>query len=654
MRKTAILYTFAMLAVLPACQRAEEPTVEECPAEMTEEPVAGTSPIPTGFRASLPGPVTKTAADMTTGTVTWLTDDPILVSNGYDRMTMYVTEGGSTQAELYALDEVFDGNAFYAVYPAENAAYSAGIFQSAIPSVQHYVPGGFATQTFPMVSIADSRRNFAFRNAASLLMIEASSQLFEGVRISAVSVTADEALSGAISVNYTPGSDPVVDCGGGEKQVTVLGPDEGIPFGEPVYVVVAPGDYTNLHVRLTLSNGLNYVYAYDEKVSVNRSAYRKLNVVVEDNYEDLSAEESANCYMLTRGGSYKFRAGVKGNGVETSCGLPALTEGAADVKVYYTDGSAFVDGGFALAGDYIYFSTVDGNLPTGTALVSAVDEDGVTLWSWHIWANSAIEDVTLSNGSVWLNMNLGAHQVGFNPNGYNGYYYQWGRKDPFLQKHTTSTAAGTLAPFVSHASAIDGSLANSIANPHIFYGGYHPSGVSNITEDWSTYDDEEKVYDWWNRNSTGDGQNDVEAAKTMFDPCPPGYHVPVYSDLNALLAMAAADVQSSSEGRTVEGKLFFPYTSYRYIAVYADWWPGGKEASRIFIPSATPYETTTKFHRRYSRMYMTSSPSQGLTNGIRSYAVPVRCIKDGTSEPGGEMDGEMDGTIEDFVPDDWD
>lgn len=643
MKKTLSFCIISILAVSVSCKQEEMPQLPESKAEH----------IHTGFRAALPGSSSKTALDMSTGLITWITDDPIYMTNGGSSMPLYVEEGGSTEAALYALEKVFEGNSFYAVYPLENADYSSGVFTSVIPSTQKYVKGGFATQTFPMVAICDKERRFAFRNAASLLRIETQTSLTEGVNISYVTVSSDNPMSGPISVNYALGQEPIVDCAGGENFVTIVGPDEGIPFGEAINVVVAPGDYSNVRIRLTLTNGLTSTYNLDETISVNRSAYRSISVNVADNFQDLSSTESANCYMITQPGSYKFKANIKGNGVETSCHLPAETGGISNVILYHSDGNTFIDGNFALVGDYIYFSTVDGVIPTGTALVSAVDEDGRTLWSWHIWANSDIEDVTLSDGSIWLNMNLGAHQIGFNPAGYNGYYYQWGRKDPFLQKYTESTSTSVLAPFVSHASKTDGSLENSIANPHIFYGGYHTSSETDIIEDWSSYDDEVKVYDWWNANIDGDGQNNREPRKTMFDPCPAGYHVPVFYELNALLTLTKESSSIGDNGRLVEGKLFFPYSSYRYIAIYAKWWPGGSEPSRIFIPSSTPYQTTTRHHRRFSRMYMTSSPSQGILNGVRSYAVPVRCIKDGSVAPVDEK-STFDGSIEDMIQDDWD
>lgn len=659
MKNNYILFLIASLAILFSCSR-EIPNQQEVVDTGAEVDVdlTGEGHIDTGFRATLPGTAdTKTVVNMSSGIITWLTDDPIMVSNGSSQMMMYVSEGGSTTADLYAREEVLEGSTFYAAYPAEGASYVAGSFQVTIPTVQSYVRDGFATQTFPMVAHCDDKRNFGFRNAASLLRIVASSEFFKSERISSVSVSANEPISGVVYVSYpSPDSEPIVDSSTGEKSVYVSGPEDGIPFGEPIYVTVAPGDYSSLKIRFSLTGGLNYEYTLPDALHLKRSAYQTIEVGLEDNYEDLSATEMANCYMLTRSGSYKFRSDIKGNGVVTSCGLPALTSGISGLKVYHTDGEPFLDGDFALIGNYIYFSTVSGTLPIGTALVSVLDDNGNTLWSWHIWSNRLIDDVTLSDGSVWLNMNLGAHQVGFNKKGYNGYYYQWGRKDPFLQKYTTDTKVETLAPFVSHASATDGSLENSIANPHIFYGGYHPSGTDSITEDWSTYDDDIKVYDWWNKNITGDDQVSVQASKTMFDPCPPGYHVPVYSDLVSLRTLAAANQIYSSEGRRIEeGKLYFPYTSYRYFALYTDWWPGGSktEASRIFIPSSTPSVTGGKSQRRYYRMYMTSSPSQGITNAQRSYGVPVRCIKE-AGTPIAPETGSFGSEIENFENDNWD
>ncbi len=625
MKKTIIFCLVALSSAVVSCRMEEQkalPSGMEC-GETPSRHVA------TDFMASLPGAGTKTAVDMETGTVTWLKDDPILISNGSESMTLYVEEGGSTRAALYAAEEVIEGNSFYAVYPASAASYSEGVFMAMIPSRQIYAEGGFAPETFPMIASCDSRRNFSFRNAAALLEITVSSEEFKDMEISSLTLSSDDALSGLVSAIVTESSDILIDSSQGEKTVTVDATQNPVPMGIPIYVVVPPGDFSDLKADITFSNGIGYTCKLAETVSVNRSAYRKVSLAALDDYVDLSADETANCYMLTAPGRYKFRADVKGNGVVTSSGIAPQTSDISESNIYYRDGENFLVGGFGYHDGYLYFQTVDGQLPTGTALVSVLDAAGKTLWSWHVWANSLIADVQLSDGSVWLNMNLGAHQPGFNKEGYNGYYYQWGRKDPFLQKYTDNTSVSTLSPFVSHASKTDGSVANSIANPNIFYGGYHPSGVTETTEDWSSYNDDVVIYDLWNKDITADQQTGVAASKTMFDPCPAGYHVPVYSDLAGLLELALAGGSGSeANGWTIDGKLFFPYTSYRYISLNSSWWPGGSTVSRAFIPSATPYENTTKSHRRFYRMYLSSDAAHKVTNGARAYGVPVRCIKD--------------------------
>lgn len=623
MKIQSIFYCAALLLAVYACRQEEvqpEPVSGEVPSAPAEK-------IHTDFTVSLPGAATKTAVDMSSGIITWTTDDPVMVSNGIDQINMYIEQGGSTQAALYALDASMSGNEFYAVYPARDAYYINGVFQAAIPTEQKYVPGGFATETFPMIAKCDQNRNFAFRNAASLLKIETSGELPEEEKIYSVTVTATEFLSGSIAVQFAENSTPLVECTDGSYSATVTAENGGIELGEPIYVVVAPGNYESLKLKFTLTSGFSFTYDVPEGASVERSAYKTISVPLEYTYVDLSKEGTANCYVITEPGTYRFNASVRGNGVTTSAGLEPAIEGAVSAKIYYSDGGPVLDGALTFSGGYVYFTTVPEDMPSGTILVSVVDVDGAVLWSWQLWFNPGIADVQLSNGQIWMNMNLGAHQIEFNPAGYNGYYYQWGRKDPFLPKNTgTATDAKTLSPFVSGASRIDGSLENSIKNPHIFYGSYHPSGESKITADWSSYDDEVKVYDWWNANITGDEQLEAVAAKTMFDPCPTGYHVPTYAEINDLIQLTTT---WSNNSKVVEGKLYFPTSSYRSIGIYKAYW----DDPRVFFWSSTPSETGDKHTRKVYRPYYTKG-GQGMNgNGIRTWGIPVRCISDDSAEP---------------------
>lgn len=187
-------------------------------------------------------------------------------------------------------------------------------------------------------------------------------------------------------------------------------------------------------------------------------------------YTDLSANGTANCYLVTSPGFYKFKADVKGNGavpsqLESVAGETAIAPKSALVLWYNTlqksnnwvDESPVYLSSVSLDSDgYIRFYTPDVFVP-GNVVIAAFAEEGVTyenitvdenkcinnatlLWSWTIWAADGYDpEVTAVNadGKVFMDRNLGALISGVGSTGnYEpayavGNYYQWGRKDPF-------------------------------------------------------------------------------------------------------------------------------------------------------------------------------------------------------------------------------
>ena len=187
-------------------------------------------------------------------------------------------------------------------------------------------------------------------------------------------------------------------------------------------------------------------------------------------YVDLSAGGTANCYLVTAPGFYKFKADVKGNGVvpsqlESVAGETAIAPKSALVLWYNTlqksnnwvDESPVYLSSVSLDSDgYIRFYTPDVFVP-GNVVIAAFAEEGVTyenitvdenkcinnatlLWSWNIWAAEGYDpEATAVNadGNVFMDRNLGAVISGlgatgsYEPAGAVGNYYQWGRKDPF-------------------------------------------------------------------------------------------------------------------------------------------------------------------------------------------------------------------------------
>lgn len=190
----------------------------------------------------------------------------------------------------------------------------------------------------------------------------------------------------------------------------------------------------------------------------------------EHEYTDLSANGTANCYLVTSPGFYKFKADVKGNGVvpsqlESVAGETTIAPKSALVLWYNTlqksnnwvdESPVYLSSVFIDSDGYIRFYTPAAFVP-GNVVIAAFAEEGVTyenitvdenkcinnatlLWSWNIWAAEGYDpEATAVNadGNVFMDRNLGAVISGlgatgsYEPAGAVGNYYQWGRKDPF-------------------------------------------------------------------------------------------------------------------------------------------------------------------------------------------------------------------------------
>ena len=227
---------------------------------------------------------------------------------------------------------------------------------------------------------------------------------------------------------------------------------------------------------------------------------------------NLSKKQSANSYLVYAPGEYKFKA-VKGYS-EESVGT------IAKVEVFWetinTDVAPAVNSIVASVDfdeDFIYFATPDVLLP-GNAVIAAKDANDVILWSWHIWIPAT--EITTNTygiyGAPMMDRNLGALVAAPNnaeaPVESYGFFYQWGRKDPFPGPAATSGSSfaaltnGLKPTQLSGDGATEAckiTLEQSIQNPLLM-------GRMN-SKDWIT---------------PADNTLWVDEAKTMYDPCPPG------------------------------------------------------------------------------------------------------------------------------------
>ena len=265
---------------------------------------------------------------------------------------------------------------------------------------------------------------------------------------------------------------------------------------------------------------------------------------------DLGASETANCYIVSAPGNYKFKA-VKGNSttsVGTMAGVELLWEtynnATAPEKNSVIEAVDF-------EGQWIAFST-PASLQPGNALIAAKSASGTILWSWHIWIpETSIESSTYDISShLMMDRNLGALvTAGTGAVEANGLLYQWGRKDPFvgLGAHGSSGKAKVAGTAMSVSSAAANGISEGIANPTRFIVG---TG-SNNNHDWLMTSDATL----WG------------TTKTIHDPCPPGWKVPDYKEATPFTTQAHTlngfNYDAGNYCMTV-GSAVFPLTGYLY------------------------------------------------------------------------------------------
>ena len=459
------------------------------------------------------------------------------------------------------LNWIYQGSmhTFYAYYPySANAGDDYTKVAFTIPSTQNQAGKGdlsHITAYDLLYSTAESMWNgtngtnvekvidFSFHHALSVLAISISSE-FEGQRVSRIRyVFSDKNEKLAVSkgtlnigtgeINVEEGSNEMVLS----VQPTVLLSAEPSTF----YILGTPGHASKEFTVFATINGKEIELAKKtinpKGISVSAKSELSLSQteeVAKDIYEDLSSVETANTYLISKAGKYKFNAQLKGNGA-----IPAalsdvvasneIAPKSALVLWYNTlqtsnnwvDASPVDVSSVALGADgYVRFSTPETFVP-GNAVIAVFAEEGVTydsitadenkcinnatlLWSWTIWAAEGYDpEATAVNadGKVFMDRNLGAVISGvgstgeYEPANAVGNYYQWGRKDPFpsisdycnywpCQYANTLIGTPTYTPIV--ALRVNGQSAAKNVDNQVWGYRTKDDGSFNIDSSWHT------------------------------------------------------------------------------------------------------------------------------------------------------------------------
>ena len=334
-------------------------------------------------------------------------------------------------------------------------------------------------------------------------------------------------------------------------------------------------------------------------------------------YTDLSAEGTANCYLIQGAGNYKFKA-VQGNSdwtVGNVKKVEVLWE-SFGTDVMPNVGDLIASTGYQ--NGYVYFST-PAEFKNGNASIAVRNSKDVILWSWHIWCAEEgwTDHIYANNAGTMMDRNLGATSATPGDVGALGLMYQWGRKDPFM---------GSSSLLTSIIAASTGTWTTIKSSQTVDYAEETPmTYIGSSSGEWCT--------------GTGANESDytkrwMESKKTMYDPCPVGYRVPKGGN-DGFWATALGTSSSTSTGTKWDSTNIGCHWTLA-DGTTAAWYPavGCRDSSGGALNSvgsvgsywsASPYPSNSR-SAYYLRFLNGNVYPANYDNRSRGYS--VRCVKE--------------------------
>lgn len=604
--KRIILGILALSAMLCGCQKNDvsEQVQESATLQATIEDVAST----------------KTVMDANNN-ILWQEGDQIVAfmkSSYRHKYQLLSSYAGKAYADFEPVSSGNGGNLSAGTEWDHNVAYypysetveclksgSNYVIDVILPSEQTYAPESFGNGSMAMVAVSEDN-NITFRNVLGGMKLQ-----LRGTQ-KVVSVTLQgknsEKLSGAATVTaYTDETKPAITMASGASASVTLNCGSGIQLNESTateFIIALPPVLFSkgFTVTVTDTDSKTYTVETDKANTVLRSSLLTMPVFkLGENPGSGSTEKTVflNITSLTLAPS-------------TSYALTAEVEPmSGDQSVVWSSSSSSV-------------ATVDGEgkvtaVSDGTAVISAVSGGAsasctVTVISCRSDAIEYVVDgVSYGKGIaigdvIWAPVNCGYKAATAESKGFPyGKLYQWGRK--YGQGYSTE---------------YDESVPDIVEGPLDFANAVREK-YSNTFFTTSSY-----PYDWVSPQDDELWNSGTESApvKTKNDPCPTGWRVPTYAELDGLS-------NNCSSWTTVDGQKGRYFTGdYSYLA----------DAPKVFFPAAghNYYDDGNALNRGRSGDYW-SSRSYGSTAyhfgfdssstdmnrlGRRAYGYSVRCVQE--------------------------
>lgn len=623
---SAMAFAAALLAFSCAKNLENETPVNEEPAQRTVRT----------FTCTFAEPDTKVGINLSNGKTTWEVGDQIMVHGGTDGATFEVVT--LTAGDIF--DEGKTAKISFSVGPYDRtpdvvSQYYAQYPASAVPTGSNmYYESRFNDTKKLLMAACNVDDTFVFFQLSAIIAYKVSGSfakaVFSGNNNEAVSYDVYQARirqdkgkdarcyywkpgngSGTPVASTTYTSVPATD---GETVNYIYLPSgsgasdqynvsySGVNFTNGFTIKFLDGDDNelkrvststakNIHAGelLNLGDITSHLYTYVPPAAHDSS----LTPPADGSEYDLSKTASANSYIVDGSNAgyankvFKFKAykgkGTTGVGKIKSVGILWETWNNAETVTAKSVISA-VDYDKQTANEYyeICFK-MPASIHAGNAVIAAYDGDyeageptGNILWSWHIWVPStAITSSTYGGISTaqMMDRNLGALVTAVGDADTDiaiescGLFYQWGRKDPF-------PGPGSLPGGYDATSAtVNGSVGTRAATSYTEIHKYPNYFV--VTGGDSTDADK----DW----STDHSSSLWGSSKTAYDPCPPGWKLPIFAsgtgdiwdssvasktglagyETNVAHHWIKLGVDYDALNPTTTGYVYFPYAGYR-------------------------------------------------------------------------------------------
>lgn len=618
--KRIIISVLAMSALLCGCQKdhVSELTQERGTIQATIEEISST----------------RTVMDEDNN-IRWSEGDQIV---GFMRSTLgvkYQVSAASVGKTSASFEEVSSGGlnagtelehiiAYYPYSSSVSAAKSGSNYtlDVILPTEQTYVAESFGNGAMPMVAVSETN-NITFRNVCGGMKL----QLKGTQKVASIKVEGKngELLSGSATVTaYTDETKPAITMASGASTSVTLNCGSGVQLNESKateFIIALPPVLFSkgFTVTVTDDSGNPYTVETDKANTVLRSSL----LVMPDFKLDASSGDDSG------GEGEEIIPVGKVTVSKTSLTLTTRFSYALTAKITPIDAT---DQSIVWSSDNASVVTVDQSgvlttLSSGTAVITA-EAGGVTgTCTIKVIAPTTrevkdyeVDGISYGKGIVigdviWAPVNCGYEPATSDSKGYPyGKLYQWGRK--YGQGYSTSYDASVPEKVEGPISAING----------------HKDIYSN-----TFFTASESPYDWMtpqNDNLWNSGTED-NPVKTEYDPCPEGWRVPTYTELEKLSNCSTFLKVEDQKGRYFCGdytylddapQVFFPAAGYR--SVDGDFTSRGTKGHYWSSSPYTSSYTSPDIKYYAGSLFFNSSGVDPDPNDIRAGGQSVRCVQE--------------------------